>query len=42
MHTSSIIMYLSLPVFIYACYLLVRLAVKFLDKKPAAETGTAE
>jgi hypothetical protein len=24
---------LSLPVFIYLCYLLVRLALKYLDKK---------
>jgi len=42
MYTSSIINFLSLPVFIYICFLLVRLALKYVDKKPAAETEAAE
>gem|GEM_PF-5938171 len=33
MYLSSILWLLSLPVFIYLCYLLVRLALRYLDKK---------
>ena len=33
-------MFLSLPVFIYVCYLLVRLSLKYLDKEAAAETAS--
>lgn len=33
MHVSSILWLLSLPVFIYVCYLLVRAALRLLDRK---------
>jgi hypothetical protein len=33
MYLSSILWLLSLPVFIYLCYLLARLALKFMDKQ---------
>ncbi len=35
-------MYLSLPVFIYVCYLLIRLATKYMERKPAADTEVSE
>jgi hypothetical protein len=41
MYTSSVIMLLSLPVFIYISYLLVRLALKYLDREPE-DTPPAE